>query len=118
MERDMDLVREILLDIESVPAGCDWEHKDYGRNEDTVYEHIQIMKQAGLVSGGIHEGSGGRFPVSVKITWNGYEFLDASRDSKVWNSVKQKAMDSGVSLTFDVLLNALKMAAQTLDKLF
>lgn len=115
----MDLVREILLDIESVPAGCDWQPKDYGRSQDVVYNHIRLMKQAGLVSGGINEDSyDDRFVVDMGITWNGYEFLDASRNSKIWNAVKQKAVDSGVSLTFDGLLNALKIAAQTLDKLF
>ena len=49
---------------------------------------------------------------NIAITWLGYEFLDASRSNKIWNEVKSKAIEKGVSLTFDGLLQALKVAAQ------
>lgn len=113
MKRDMDLVREILLDIESVPAGCDWEPKDYGKSRCEVLHHIRIMSEAGLLSGKLHvESDDSFFVVHMHITWHGYEFLDASRNGMIWDSVKQKALEKGVSLTFDGLLGALKSAAQ------
>lgn len=113
MKRDMDLIREILLDIESVPAESDWEPKDFGKSKCEVLNHLRLMSQAGLISGKIHiESESSFFIINMSITWNGYEFLDACRNSKVWAAVKKKAFDSGISLTFEGLLTALKAAAK------
>lgn len=116
MKRDLDLIREIMLDIESVPANEEWDVRDFGRDPVEVCKHLELLIDAKLISGQVQSDiSGENFWVNnIAITWNGYEFIDACRNSKIWNEVKSKALDVGVSLTFDGLLKSLKFAAQAL----
>jgi hypothetical protein len=38
-----------------------------------------------------------------RLTWEGHEFLDATRDSKVWKLAKEKVLKPGASWTFSLL---------------
>jgi hypothetical protein len=114
MKRDMDLIREIMQDIEKIPASDEWDFKDFNRDPIEVRKHLELLVDAKLISGEVViDLSGSKCWVNnIAITWLGYEFLDASRSNKIWNEVKSKAIEKGVSLTFDGLLQALKVAAQ------
>jgi hypothetical protein len=105
MKRDMDLIRHILLRKEA-------EEEIEGDQEAIVY-HIALLKDAGFVDAEIIEGGSG-FPVGaaiLRLTWQGHEFLDASRDNKVWHAVKEKALKPGMSWTISTLFELLKQEA-------
>lgn len=114
MKRDMDLIRDIMQDIESIPANEEWDVKDFGRDPIEVRKHLELLVDAKLISGDVQTDlSGSKCWVNnIAITWLGYEFLDASRSNKIWSEIKSKAIEKGISLTFDGLLKALKVATQ------
>jgi hypothetical protein len=108
MKRDMDLIREILhraeeLGPESVPRPI------YdARSPEEAYQ-IALMKDAGLVEADMEHTNG--IPtgaVITRLTWAGHDFLDASRDSTVWNKAVEHVIKPGASWTFSILSEWLK----------
>lgn len=95
MERDMDLVRELLLEIESDPkldgterfqegtaAGFDIA----GHSDLEVGYHLIILMEGGLVAGKMTTP-----PLVTRLTWQGHEFLDTFRDGETWKLTKESA---------------------------
>jgi hypothetical protein len=86
----MDLVRTILLGIESSPPGGT--RLDFGLSysPQEIGYHLYIMKQEGLIEG--HDVTSGesRGPEIIPrgIAWKGHEFLDLARDQERWNQAK------------------------------
>ncbi|MER9020230.1 DUF2513 domain-containing protein [Mesorhizobium sp. M0590] len=104
MKRDMDLVRDVLLALEDVPAHFGAPVKlTIGQaplafadrpNGDVAY-HIRIMTQGDLISmGGISEDG-----ITIEryhgFRWLGHEFLDDVRDPKAWSAAKDGAKKVG-----------------------
>lgn len=91
MQRNMDLVRAILLRIEASPSG--WAPDQFGMAGFTPEEvgyHAHIMMEDGLIEGVdvTHLGSKGPEAMLRSLTWKGHEFLDAARDLKRWGEAK------------------------------
>jgi hypothetical protein len=91
MQRNMELVRTILLRIESNPTG--WAPDDFGIKSfspDEIAYHAHIMMQEGLIEG--HDvtnfESAGPAAAPTNLTWKGHEFLDLARDQQRWNRAK------------------------------
>ncbi len=91
MQRNMDLVRTILLKVEKNPSGT--ASKDLGIHsfsEQEIGYHAHIMKQEGLIEADdspstTHQGPS---PILRSLTWKGHEFLDLARDQLRWNRAK------------------------------
>src|SRR5215813_3685824 len=104
MKRDMDIVRHLLLWVESdrtlqLPSDV---------TQETFAYHAQLMIDAGLIEGTVHYGSrrGIRAPDAFhiqRLTWAGHDFLEAARNDTVWRTAKEKILKPGVSWTFDLL---------------
>ena len=91
MQRNMDLVRTILMRIENSPSGrVSPEFGIQGYPPDQVRYHSHIMVQEGLIEGidvtTMH--SAGPESVPTGLTWKGHEFLDLARDQDRWNRAK------------------------------
>ena len=88
MKRDMDLVRLILLAVESGPAMApdQLEIDDY--DEETIAYHLLIMGEADLLI--VLDGTtmDGIDATPVRLTWAGHEFLELVRDDSRWRAVK------------------------------
>jgi hypothetical protein len=87
----MDLVRMILLRIESSPGG--WAPRDFGiqsYSSEEIGYHAHIMTQEGLIEGVdvTTMTSSGPEVVATSLTWKGHEFLDLARDQDRWNRAK------------------------------
>lgn len=106
MQRNMDLVREILLAIEAEyvdTAIIDLEIDGYDMN--TVAYHCKILKDAYLISN--YKGLYGdnrllNFYVG-NLTWEGHEFLDKIRIVTVWDKTKETIATHGLPLALDVI---------------
>jgi hypothetical protein len=102
MKRDIDLIRRILLDFENIPAGsapASWVYEGY--DEETVREHLVLLIESKLVKGQVVAALGcPEFPIPEKISWEGYDFLDASRDESLWTKAKSKFLNGTASFTF------------------
>jgi hypothetical protein len=113
MKRDMDIVRHLLLWVES-----DHSHQlPTEASREMVAYHAQLLIDAGLAEGTVHYGSrrGGRVPDAFhiqRLTWAGHDFLDAARNDRVWHTAREKILKSGAAWTFDILKEILKSLAK------
>lgn len=109
MKRDMELIRLLLLEQEQDEGPPELAAYSI---EDIVYNRALIL-DAGLIDGELIRGERGE-PLLVnvyRLTWAGHDFLDATRDSKVWKLAKEHILKPGASWTFPVLLEWLKQEA-------
>lgn len=119
MKRDLELCRKIFILLESRPPG------EYGLDPDqlevdwaTLACHIELLHGAKLLEANFSYCDGNVPPASFQIerlTWEGHEFLNASRDDSTWLAAKEKLGDKAGSVTFSVLMSVL--AAITLSQL-
>lgn len=126
MKRDMDLVREILIALES--------SDDFEPSSDYVYDaldakefdkkreiswHLTLMDGAGLVklkfADPSDNWSGDDAPLEgIRILWAGFDFLAEASNPKIWDAAKKRAGDAFYSLsigTLQALLNAVARQA-------
>ena len=110
MERDLDLVRAIVLAIEAQPDGfAPGALPIDGHTEEEIGYHVHIMIEAGLLHGQDITAINSRTPRSVatSLTWAGHEFADAAREEKRWMKAKHLVVTKAGSVTLDVLIKIL-----------
>src|ERR1700728_3475798 len=98
MKRDMELIRLVLIHYETGASSPELEE----RSKSEIIYNCVLMKDAGLIDAHFIEGNG-VLPdeiINVRLTWAGHDFLDATRDDKIWNMAKEKFIKPGVSWTF------------------
>jgi hypothetical protein len=112
MKRDMDLVRELLLEIEAVPAGGIYDTTASSLttwDRDTLDAHLRMMNEAGFIDG-FTETSSSAF--CNGLSWWGHEFLDDARSPKQWAESKRIIREKGIGASVDVLRDVLKVVAK------
>lgn len=116
MKRDMDLVRQILLNATAQENGYANENPEIeGYTEDQIGHHIYLMHQAGLVEAADTSSMDGDSPTAllISVTWKGHDFIEAARSNTVWSQAKDKAKSVGGSLTFDLMKELLVATARS-----
>ena len=99
MKRDMDLLREILLEVEKIPAMQPWRAKELlGYEKKDVVAHIQLALDADLVDARIIKGMMPDAFIS-RITNSGYDFLEASKQKTIWEQAKHQLTAQGLPVT-------------------
>ena len=104
MKRDIDLARAILLALEECDSSTGFQNFEVqGATSEQVSYHVKLLYQAGLIDA-IDASAMNSFQwYPESLTWNGHEFLDASRDETIWNNAKKHILDNGGVIAFDVL---------------
>lgn len=90
MQRDMDLVRDLLLQIEADPQLDDMHFKNVtidGRDANEVAYVLTMLIKAGFVNG----RTAMEEPLVSGLSWKGHELLDDIRDPGIWEKTKEKA---------------------------
>lgn len=110
MKRDMELIRLLLIRQETGEAPE--ELKRYEEKE--VIYNSALAIEAGLIHGIISNDEHGspRATASIRLTWAGHDFLDATRDNTIWKKAKEKVLKPGISWTFSLLTEFLKAEAK------
>jgi DNA-binding transcriptional ArsR family regulator len=120
--RDMDLVRELLLKLESLPvrpgevflfSGHDPEIAIDGYSADQITYHLDLLREAGLI-----ESPGSQPMLGVtfeRLSWRGHDFLDSVRNPETWKKTKEGARKIG-SWSVDLLLSIAKAYGTRLAK--
>lgn len=109
MKRDMDLIKFLLAMMENAPSGSNLHPapSDFPEEErpspGDLNEHCRLVVERGLARG--TKTSVGW--VLTGLTWDGHDFLDNSRDSKVWRAAKNAAGH----LSFGVFVRVLSEVA-------
>ena len=113
MKRDMELIRQILHSAEALEFIDSEPYERYwGKTHSEVYQ-IALMKDAGLVDADIKTTAGIPSEATIiRLTWAGHDFLDSSRDSKIWNLAVENIIKPGASWSFSILVEWLKQEAR------
>ena len=97
MKRNLDLVRDLLLQIEkrTKPASIDLDPPEGSSPEEVEY-HIEILKGSNLINFS-HQAKGvnGSIFTNLSLTWEGHEFLDSIRSNAVWRVVQERIKHLG-----------------------
>jgi hypothetical protein len=115
MKRDMELVRLILIEIEKQPKYqpiIDLAINGYTPEE--INYHIMLMREAELIVATDISANDKLDWIIDRLTWQGYEFLEASKNTDAWNRTKEIMAKSG-GFVFEVAKSILiKLVTQQL----
>lgn len=106
MKRDMDLIREILLQVEARPTAQSIDLVELpGRNQEEISYHVKLLADAGYIDAYDLRtlGPGGFKYAPSSLTNEGHDFLDAARNNTVWKRAKEKLSEIGGSAPLDVV---------------
>ena len=108
MKRDMELVRKLLMELADSEFYSNMGLPSIdGYSEDKIRYHALIMRDAGLLTFSEGFETDGIFgpteDMQLRITWAGHEFLEKSRDEKIWRSVVNKTKEKTGGLSFEVI---------------
>jgi hypothetical protein len=106
VKRDLDLVRDLLLKIEAADHKLSWKElvpANDNAQAEKILRHLQMMEEeAGLAKSIPVHIQGHRLPQDLELTWNGHDFLDAVRETTIWQKTKESAEATG-SFTFELV---------------
>lgn len=102
MRRDMDLIRELMLKLESMPrkpgvleelSGGEGEMVFEGYSPEEVDYHLSLILDAGLLvtHGSLMSGA----VLFDRLSWAGHDFVDSIRSPEVWVKTKRGAEAAG-----------------------
>jgi hypothetical protein len=109
MRRDFDLIRLLLQQIEGVEDVGDL--SKYTRDQQLY--HSCLLIEAGLVHGNVVPGQDGE-PIGTRVsrlTWDGHEFLDMTRDPSIWSKAKGVVGESVRTAAIDTITGVCKNLA-------
>lgn len=114
MKRDLDLVRGILLHLERAadsasPSGFS-DLIEAGYEIQEIHYHVRLLNDAGLIEAD-EIVPGQWWP--ERMTWSGYEFLDAARNEELWRETKQTVEKRAGSAPFQVFHELLLRGLRT-----
>jgi len=106
MKRDMDLIRAILLVIEADEQEYVASLQINGYTQEQINYHAVLLGEAGFAKIIEIKTEESAIPMKViieRLTWTGYEFLDAARDRSLWNQAKDKVGSATIQIWMSVL---------------
>lgn len=106
MKRNMDLIREILLEIEEHEHGMAPRKLSISNySEEEIGYHVYLMGKANLllVSNTTSLDSSSPEAMPISMEWDGHDFLDAIRSDTIWEKTKTSIIKSGVGMTFELV---------------
>ncbi len=111
MKRDMDLIRSIMLQIEDDGNVLCIE----GYEQDVILKHLELLDEAGLIKASfLSADQVGIVSAHVeRLTWSGYEFLDAARNDTLWNKAKGIIGEHAEAVSFAILQSLLTQLAKS-----
>ena len=112
MKRDMDLIREILLETEKMPAMEMWTAVPLlGHDLKEVVAHVELAQEAGLVDARVLKGLPPDARV-LRLTNGGHEFLEASKQKNLWEQAKGQLTSQGLPVTVATIKAVLQALIQ------
>ena len=99
MQRNLEVIREILLRVEAIEEVRGIPDLEIGGfSESEVVYNLDLSIQAGLVDGKVVIGADAHYYISglMALTWVGHDFLDSARDTTLWSKAKREAKNKGL----------------------
>lgn len=107
MKRDLDLIRHILVTIESSDSNKitieDFVTTEY--SPELISNHIRLLLDVDYIEARDVSTLGSTYRQFLirRITMQGYEYLDSIRDPKVWSETKLKLSQATSSISLEVV---------------
>lgn len=118
MQRDMDLVRNILFTLEAKEhTGATIGLQIEGYTGENIAYHCKMMKENGLIDFYSEQrtGNGQLYCFTVgDLSWDGQDFLDKIRQDTVWNKTKAVIHDKGLPMVIDVVKDVSSAVIQSM----
>lgn len=115
MRRDMDLIRAIVLKLESwelrpgaiiVSNDIENDFPINGYTADQISYHFNLIAENDWIDTGGRNPTGRSFTFR-RLTSKGHDFADSVRDDKIWATTKEGALKAG-GFTLELLGNIAK----------
>ena len=126
MKRDLDIVRDILLQVEKSDGYLTIndlfdirdKQKDCKYTDKEIVYHVELLFAQGFIDGNIRRDMNGDITDSSidGLTWDGADYLESMRDSRVWNKAKSTIKKAVGSTTFDVVKQTCTLVATQMIK--
>ena len=117
VKRDMELVREIMLHVETKQDLKAKTVKIDGYADEVVARHVEMLLRARFLEGIESRELSSSVPriFVTDLTWEGHDFLAATQNKSVWTSLKSKLGDELPKLPFELVKSvALKLLSQSI----
>lgn len=116
MKRDMDLLRKIVLTIESAPHGFAPDNLEIeGYESEEIAYHCYLLVQGGLAEGSKTTNFGSSSPAAIihNLTWQGHEFADAAKNDSIWHKAKERIKEKADAVPVAVFTQLLISIVKT-----
>ena len=111
MQRDLDLIREILLTVEaSGPSDYIYEHHIADHEHNIVCAHMELLIEGGYAVGNPdHDAAGGYVGAYIaRLTMEGHDYLDSVRDPQIYRETKSRLEKVGGAASLAVVKEVAK----------
>ena len=104
MKRDLDLVRQLMLQIESLPPIPPVQYRAGEVEDPVLLKHLEMLIASGLVAGKISQSHGTRGDVIsiTGLTWEGHEWVEMVRSQALWNEIKSRLLERAGVMTYEL----------------
>lgn len=114
VQRNMELVRSILLEVERSPVEKIMDVNVPGHTAEEISYHVMLLHKAGLLEAQDCSHMQARCWKPIRLTWEGHEFLDAVKSDTVWNKTKSIVIEKTGTLSLEALKAAVPLALKAL----
>ncbi len=106
MQRDWELIRKLMLDVEKLKQGESLAPVSVDPDDpDKIGYHFKLMVDAGLIIGTNPCLEPNNFYMCYArcLTWIGHELLDFIRGDSMWLGIKKDCREKGLPLTYETV---------------
>ena len=104
MKRDLELIRLLLLEVEkneNPTRAVDVNIQGFAAVE--IAYHLKLLRDAGFIVAKDDSTETEMKYRPKSLTWDGHEFLGATRNNSVWRQVTVKLKDAGIEAPVSVI---------------
>jgi hypothetical protein len=111
MKRDMEIIRQILLNVEDDKYVLGQTVRLPGIPDEVCGHHVALILDAGLAIGHLHRtDSHGIVGADVeRLTSAGHDFCEGIRHDTIWNKVKIHVLKPGAAYTLSTVIEYVKV---------
>ena len=109
MRRENELIRALMLHLETANRVVTAKHSVDGYTADQISYHLAQIIESDLAVGDVRYSIGNQdptIPIGVmvtRLTPSGHEFIESIRNDTVWKKVKSKSAEVGGDISISLL---------------
>ena len=114
MERNLDLIREMLITVSKsrnpVDVGVFVSEKT---SRDEVVFNLRLAREAGLIEANVFYADNEVFDAEItRVTWEGFDYLETVKNDTVWKKTKAKIAQTIGSASLELVKKVASKVAE------